>query len=275
MDFKSDLFQNPLCSMPSLFPLRPLQKHLSLAACICLLLFLGIMTRVVLFHSNTGLNLSLHIYLHQHFDPFWQKVFLVITYLAAPKLLSILWLIVLAWLSVRRYWFAALHWAGLGIITIAGVSLLKPVVASPRPDDLQHVRAGFSFPSGHTSLAASFYSFLAWMLLQGQSKRIVTLGLLGSLCLVLSIAFSRIYLGAHWPLDVLGGLFFGLGLSLLTLSSYARKDKSGQLYEITRRKECALLIAVSMFLLASFYGFQHWHKNIKHYQPKTIHRQAS
>ena len=98
-------------------------------------------------------------------------------------------------------------------------SSLKLVVNRPRPTpDLVRVfqaEPGNSFPSGHAFLAIVFWGLLAYFAstrLQRRSLRVVTLS--GLLMIILLIGASRVYLGAHWPSDVLGG--YVVGAVLLT-----------------------------------------------------------
>jgi membrane-associated phospholipid phosphatase len=72
----------------------------------------------------------------------------------------------------------------------------------------------FAFPSGHAQTSVVFWGYLALILMR---RRVVAL----AVAAVLLIGFSRIYLGQHWPLDVLGGWLIGAawlagGVSLLT-----------------------------------------------------------
>ncbi|WP_426162339.1 DUF535 family protein [Pseudoduganella sp. R-34] len=94
--------------------------------------------------------------------------------------------------------------------------LLKQVVARPRPlfDTLQsgQLATGFSFPSGHTALATMLYALgAAWLLsrTRGQWRR-AAIVLLAAPPVVL-VAASRVYLGAHYPSDVLAAMAEGLG----------------------------------------------------------------
>jgi membrane-associated phospholipid phosphatase len=91
---------------------------------------------------------------------------------------------------------------------------LKLVVNRPRPTpDLVHVfqtESGNSFPSGHAFLAIVFWGLLAYLALarlQRRSLRVLVLSV--SVMIILCVGVSRVYLGAHWPSDVMGGYVVG------------------------------------------------------------------
>lgn len=116
------------------------------------------------------------------------------------------------WLRSRRLAliFIAASGAAAGLISW----LLKLLVSRPRPDaELVQIMVGTqgsSFPSGHVAMATAVGGFIIYL-----APRLVrspaAIWLLRALVVVIiaAIGFSRIYLGAHWYSDVVGGLFLG------------------------------------------------------------------
>ena len=96
--------------------------------------------------------------------------------------------------------------------TMITMGLIKAIVKAPRPfqvlEEIEGKRiktaTGYSFPSGHTTGASSFYFSLAYT----YKKRAISI-----LCAlaIFFVAISRMYLGVHWPIDVFGGLALGIG----------------------------------------------------------------
>ena len=115
--------------------------------------------------------------------------------------------------------------ARLGILLICGVllnDLLKVVFALPRPFWTSGIgqlaskpELSFGFPSGHAQNTAALWTFVA---LQTKRPRLwVPLAFV----LLLLVALSRLYVGAHYPLDVIGGALIGYGL----LAIFLRAEK--------------------------------------------------
>jgi len=114
---------------------------------------------------------------------------------------------------------------GFGLFTsvlfaVLGMGILKAVVRAPRPFQVLEsidgkrleTATGYSFPSGHTTTGAAFYTALALTF----KKRPVSI-----LCAVMMalVGLSRLYLGVHWPIDVFAGLLLGVAISF-TVSRY-------------------------------------------------------
>jgi len=106
------------------------------------------------------------------------------------------------WRMRERYWILTLVAAVAGGMVLNGVLKLAYERARPGGDVLVHLST-FSFPSGHTAAATTFYGVLAAFLVSRYGepwKR--TAFVLAAVLAVATVAFSRIYLGAHYPSDV-------------------------------------------------------------------------
>ena len=100
----------------------------------------------------------------------------------------------------------------LAALPMALAPLLKLPVGRPRPDygEIESLTLSLSFPSGHASFAALFGGFLIYLVWQHCRNAGLRYGLTGGLLLLIGlVGFSRLYLGVHWPSDVVGGYLYG------------------------------------------------------------------
>lgn len=110
--------------------------------------------------------------------------------------------------------------AGISIlILIPLVSIIKDYIERPRPfvpdlDTLMSADTNYSFPSGHSTLIVAGAVTILILFKGNKYTKILPIVLVidaGFVC------FSRIYVGVHYPFDVLGGFFLGSGISLLII----------------------------------------------------------
>jgi undecaprenyl-diphosphatase len=141
-----------------------------------------------------------------------------ITSLGGTAVLTLMTLATLGFLLMTRKRGAAI----LVAVSVAGGTLLSSLLKSgfdrPRPDLVPHAVevTSASFPSGHAMLATVTYLTLGALLVQVQEQRGVQIYLLAwALLLSLLVGASRIYLGVHWPTDVLAGWCVGAAWALL------------------------------------------------------------
>jgi undecaprenyl-diphosphatase len=118
----------------------------------------------------------------------------------------------------------SLLWLVLGLTTLGLVEGLKVLVARPRPQLWPWLlpQLGFAFPSGHALASATFYPLLARDVAHHWPRaRPLAWGL--AVGLALFIGVGRLYLGVHWPSDVLAGWALGAGQTALGLRLLERR----------------------------------------------------
>jgi undecaprenyl-diphosphatase len=126
-------------------------------------------------------------------------------------------------------------WVLAGLSTYFLLEGLKTIVARPRPalwPRLVSVGSS-SFPSGHALATATFFPLLALDLTRGQSDARRAGAVLAGGLLSLFVGFGRLYLGVHWPTDVLAGWALGAA-QCLAYWRWLRRGGNGPDYLMNR-----------------------------------------
>lgn len=152
--------------------------------------------------------------------PLWfEEVMRDFTALGGTAVLTLVTLSVIAFLLLTRRRSTAFLVAGSVVGATVLASLLKWGFDRPRPDLVPHGVAVYSasFPSSHAMLSAAVYLTLGALLARTQARVRVKVFLLGvAVFVTVLIGVSRIYLGVHWPTDVLGGWVLGAAWAALS-----------------------------------------------------------
>lgn len=155
-------------------------------------------------------------------------IFKMITNLGSFPVLIIFCLLIYLNTSTRKY--GNLVVMNLGISTLLN-RLLKLLFARERPIGIALIEeAGYSFPSGHSMISMAYFGFLIYLIYHEKipniSKAIFTV--LGSL-MILAIGISRVYLGVHYPSDVIGGFLVSIAYLIVFthLINIYKKNRSG------------------------------------------------
>lgn len=157
-------------------------------------------------------------WLHRLRAPWLDQVMMTASALGDGAQRTAVTIVVTLYLLVRRHW----RWALALVLMMAGASVVTPALKDlfqiARPTALYAGADAFSFPSGHASSASAFYLLLAWMASRPLSPGRRPLVWLIAGAIILLTAVSRIYVGAHWPSDVVGGMALGAALAGLAVT---------------------------------------------------------
>jgi len=142
--------------------------------------------------------------------PWMDHLMIRLTHLGDVTPVAALATLVTLWLAAYRRWTACAHWLGAVAFALTVPWLLKMVLDIPRPEAIAAFVADAAFPSGHTTRGITLLGFLAVLTARDFALNWRWLPYTVALLLSLGIAASRLYLGAHWLSDVVGGITLGL-----------------------------------------------------------------
>lgn len=159
--------------------------------------------------------------------PFITRVMHAISFAGSVYTLVPLCIGILILLCRKSRWMALAIPLGT-LVAWQGSEILKKVIMRPRPDisQLAH-ESSYSFPSGHAMSNTAFYLLILMWSPKNRFAQVFCISM------IVLMSFSRVYLGVHWPSDVLGGItlamvvvevIFGLTKRRLKQPSRSRID---------------------------------------------------
>ena len=176
---------------------------------ICIILFLSILEDVFEYET-LALDYSVYnIVLKGMRNPILTNVLKIITNLGSA--VALITITILSLIILKNKKIGLCITINLALSTILNL-LLKNIIQRPRPEGYRLIEeTGFSFPSGHSMVNTAFYGLLIYLIIKNvkNQKLKYSLSLLISI-LILSIGFSRIYLGVHYTSDVLAGFLISI-----------------------------------------------------------------
>lgn len=198
--------------------------------------------------------------------PRMNQVMLFITYLGKLEIVAFALGIASFLIALMKRW----RYLIVLLTSVVGGELfilaMKHAIQRQRPPLLNSLvqENSFSFPSGHSFVAFSFYGLLAYFLIRSTKKK--TLKILAGaagVVIILAIGFSRIYLGVHWPGDVLASFAAGAAwLSAFITALEIRKKFHPRTYGKPFMKKFHILLLG--FLLCYIWGFYVWYYFYNH-----------
>jgi len=201
---------------PRLAPLIATIGIVGLASCLLILFVLAELFEEVLEREAFAFDTNFLLWLHQFASPGVDNVMLTITRLGNPNVVVIIVVVSFAILWWRRYYQEAKIFALACLGAFILNTGLKLLFTKHRPTLWTQLitETSFSFPSGHALGSLVLYGFLAYLLATHYprfSKFIYGM----AVAMIASIGISRLYLGVHWPTDVIAG--YGVGFLWLMM----------------------------------------------------------
>lgn len=220
---EADPSGHPASSFDESRPHQHLSRHgiILLLISLATLCVLGVLT--VAAHNSSVLpgDLRFARELQEQRGPFFFDLFYAVSYIGYSPLSEIIFVAVPVVL-----WLFGLRLEAVYLVAASGIadiiaSVIKVLVGRPRPSptliEVVQRLSDNSFPSGHVVHYTVFYGFLAFIFATIVPRSWWS-NLLFALCvtLIALVGLSRVYLGEHWPTDILGGYLIG-GLCLMAV----------------------------------------------------------
>ena len=227
---------NPLKSISSRKKLAFGFLLAALALAVGGLFFFGWLTGEMLQSGTRGFDETVRSFVHQYSSPALTKAMQIASFLGSTLFLTIFGIVIfITFRLLKRHRAAtlfAIAMAGSSILLVA----LKNVFQRARPQPFFEtvLPASYSFPSGHSLLSFCFYVALA-AIVTARIERRLSQAIIWTCAalLVALIGFSRIYLGVHYPSDVLAGY----AAALIWVVAVAASDRLLQRRK-SNNKEC-------------------------------------
>ena len=147
-----------------------------------------------------------------------------VTALGGFTVLTLVTVIAATLLAIRRRWKAAVVLVAAAIGAQVTAEVIKHYVNRPRPLLVPHLDLVYStsFPSGHAVMSPTVYFTLAALVSATATRSATRSVVFGAATLMIAaIGVSRVYMGVHWPSDILGGWMIGSAFALA--ASYAAR----------------------------------------------------
>ena len=194
-------------------------------ASFALLLFVALGYLVKFYpEALTGFDSNIQTWVRGGLPAGLTRFFKTITILGNTPVQAIIAIVVVIWLYLRQYKSEAIFVGTSGVIASVMIVSLKYIYQRQRPSITHLLHAGgYSFPSGHSLGTFMILGAIAIVLAQRMEKKesqVAVYGITG--LLIALVGLSRIYVGVHYPTDVLAGFTLAFGLLNAVYPTYDR-----------------------------------------------------
>ena len=180
------------------------------------LLFI-IITVLMITNNTKSFDESIYNYIYSFRNSFLDVVFKTITKFCNTTSVIITMFILLVFLSKENIYKLILT----VLTTVLTNQGLKQIIRRIRPDHIRLIsEKGYSYTSGHSMISVGLYGLLIYLVYKNIKNKILkTILIILLVILILGVGISRIYLGVHYPTDVVAGYFIAIPIIILIVCS--------------------------------------------------------
>lgn len=197
-----------------------MKKFRIIIVCLCLLLFSVILFSVCKY-GVLDIDNNVYNFISKNImNDTLSSILKCVTHLGGVAFIVLLGVLCFMFCKKNR-WFITFDLVGCTVIN----QTIKHIVRRPRPNVLRLVEeSGYSFPSGHSMISVAFYGLVIYLVYKNVNNKYLKWTLITLLSLlILTIGFSRIYVGVHYFTDVVGGFFLALAYLIVYIYIYNEK----------------------------------------------------
>lgn len=197
-----------------------MKKFRIIIVCLCLLLFSVILFNVCKY-GVLDIDNNVYNFISKNImNDTLSSILKCVTHLGGVAFIVLLGVLCFMFCKKNR-WFITFDLVGCTVIN----QTIKHIVRRPRPNVLRLVEErGYSFPSGHSMISVAFYGLVIYFVYKNVNNKYLKWALISLLSLlILTIGFSRIYVGVHYFTDVVGGFFLALAYLIVYIYIYNKK----------------------------------------------------
>lgn len=182
----------------------------------------GLLSVLVILGSTTALDRSILLRLHVMFGNKLDELVPLLTILGSPEVVVVATVLLVGHTLLKKQ-YKNMFVIGLGLTTVVASSfVIKEIVQRARPELWQRLVAetGYSFPSGHATASSALALIVIYLFWQTKFRY---LAIVIATAYVSAIGISRLYLGVHFPTDIVAGWLFG-SICVLTVIVVAESE---------------------------------------------------
>ncbi len=197
-----------------------MKKFRIIIVCLCLLLFSVILFSVCKY-GVLDIDNNVYNFISKNImNDTLSSILKCVTHLGGVAFIVLLGVLCFMFCKKNR-WFITFDLVGCTVIN----QTIKHIVRRPRPNVVRLVsESGYSFPSGHSMISVAFYGLVIYFVYKNINNKYLKWALISLLSLlILTIGFSRIYVGVHYFTDVVGGYLLALAYLVVYIYIYNKK----------------------------------------------------